>query len=265
MPAPDLPPPPPVLSVDRPVGVVLHPRLAEPERFAGSITVMIDNLRASATIAAALSAGAARVFPCLTVDEVRAKAAALEAGGVARDQIVLGGERGGALIEGFDLDNSPAKYTPQRVRGKSVVFTTTNGTAALLHAARAAEVLVGSIANASAIAEAIAADPRPVWLLCAGTRDEVTLDDCLAAGVIAEALIARGRGLAADDSVRLCLGAYREAMARPDGLHQAMRDTRGGRNLLRLEMDADVRHCSMPDVSPVVPRFDAAAGSITLH
>ena len=82
----------------------------------------------------------------------------------------MGGERGGVLIPGFDLDNSPLSYTRERVQGKTIIFTTSNGTAALLHAKNAAEILVGSFANVTAICQRVANDPRPVHILCAGTR-----------------------------------------------------------------------------------------------
>ncbi|MCA9287717.1 MAG: 2-phosphosulfolactate phosphatase [Phycisphaerales bacterium] len=260
MPAPDLAPPPEFAPVARPLSVHLHPRLVEPAALAGAVVLVIDNLRASVTIAAALRAGARAVRPTLTVeDALHAKAQA----DPSHPPPLLGGERGGTRIDGFDLDNSPLTYTPDRCRGRDVVFTTTNGTAALLHASHAARVLVASLANLSAVAAAVGADPRPVHILCAGTRDEVSLDDCLPAGALVDRLLVAGRALTQDDSSRLCLRAWREASATPDTLHAAMRDTRGGRNLLRLSLDADVAFCAVPDTLPIVPIFDHATGLIT--
>lgn len=258
MAAPDLPPPPDHGAVARALAVHLHPRLVAPEAMADCVALVIDNLRASTTIAAALNADAASVRPVLTVEEALALRSRL--GGAP----LLGGERGGSLVEGFDLDNSPTRYTPQRCRGREVIFTTTNGTAALLHAARASRIIVASLANLSVVTRAVANDDRPIHVLCAGTRDEIGLDDCLPAGAFVERLVAAGRALVQDDSARLCLRAWREASGSPGALLEAMRDTRGGRNLLKLGMDADVAFCATIDALPVVPVFDPATGLITL-
>ncbi|MBM4108151.1 MAG: 2-phosphosulfolactate phosphatase [Phycisphaerae bacterium] len=256
MPAPDAAAPTTDPSEGRrPTHVHLVPAHVEPEALRGGVVVMIDNLRASVTIAAALAAGAARVIPTLTVEE----ALAGRGGGA-----LLGGERGGVLIPGFDLDNSPASYTPERVAGREVVFTTTNGTAALRHAGLADRVLVGSMANLSALCAAVAADERPVHLLCAGTGGRVSLDDCLPAGAMVERLVGMGRMLAPDDAGRLCLAAWRGRLALREGLRGLMRESRGGRNLVRIGLGADVEFCSLPDTIPVVPAFDAGDGAITL-
>ncbi len=111
---------------------------------AGGIAVVIDVLRASTTIATALAHGAVAVRAVPTVDEARRVALA----GAA----LLGGERGGLPIAGFDLGNSPREYTPERVAGRKLVITTTNGTAALAACGAAREIVVGAIVNRSAVA-----------------------------------------------------------------------------------------------------------------
>lgn len=263
MPAPDLPPPP-IERVERPLFAHLLPSLIEPDAMRGGVAVIIDALRASTTMAAALAAGARWIAPCLTVDEAREKQARLSAEAPSSPRPLLGGERGGHRIEGFDLDNSPAAYTAAKVSGRGICFTTTNGTAALLHARLADEVVVGTIANAGAICARLMADPRPVHLLCAGTRGEISLDDCLAAGLLAHRLIEGGRATSGQDGAILCIAALREAISHgSDGLHQAMRRSRGGRNLLRIGLAGDIALCSAPDTFGVVPRYDAASGLIT--
>ena len=139
------------------------PALTTPEALAGATLVVIDVLRATTVIPHALAVGAKAVIPCLEVEDAVQAAARLPAG-----QAVLGGERGGLKIDGFDLGNSPDEYTPQTVAGKTLVFTTTNGTRAMMHCRQAQRVLLGSFVNASAIVDALAAD-RDVRLLCAGT------------------------------------------------------------------------------------------------
>ena len=241
------------------MAVHLAPAQAEPADLRGSIVVMVDTLRASTTIAAALHAGATEIIPCLSVEQ------AMHAAAARAPRPALGGERGGRLIPGFELGNSPRDYTPQRVRGRAVVFTTTNGTAALLHAAAAgaAEILIGAFANISAVCGRIAADPRPVHILCAATRDRVTLDDCLAAGAMVDRLLSAGRNLSAGDGgdpARLCLSAWH--LGEVD-LLAALAASRGGRNLAAIGLQRDIADCAAIDAHPVVPSFSPTTGLIT--
>ncbi|MFT3684797.1 MAG: 2-phosphosulfolactate phosphatase [Phycisphaerales bacterium] len=256
MAAPDLPPPIRHAAVTNELAAHLIPAQADPAELRGAVVIMVDALRASTTIAAALHAGATAVRPFLTVEETLADAAK------TKHRPMLGGERAGKLIPGFDLGNSPRDYIRDSVGGRSIAFTTTNGTAALLAAAHAgaAEVLIGCLANLTAVCERVAADHRPVHVLCAGTRDRVTLDDCIAAGAIVDRLLAGGRNLTPEDSARLCLAAWHLA---EEDLPAAMLASRGGRNLAAIGLQRDVHDCSQIDAHPVVPRFDPQTGTIT--
>lgn len=267
-PAPDLPPPIVHGSFGRTVSVSLTPGLADEDEIRGAVVVVVDAIRASVTIAAALHAGASRVIPVLTVEDAFARAATYPEG----QRPVLGGERGGRHIPGFDLGNSPIQCTADLLRGRDLVFTTTNGTAALLFAAQAgaAEIIVGSFANLSVVCERLLDDPRPVHILCAGTRDKVTLDDCLVAGAMVDTLLASQDGQNprllsggdGGDPARLCLAAWHLAQAGGD-LTGAMLASRGGRNLAAIGLESDVADCSSIDSHPVHPRFDPTTGSIT--
>ncbi len=230
---------------------------------AGSVVIMIDALRASVTIASALASGATAVFPVLTVEAANAKAAEMQRAGLLRNQLVLGGERGGVLIPGFDLDNSPLAYTPDRVGGRPVVFTTANGTSTLVHAHGAALILIGALTNLSSICRAVASDPRDVHIICSGTRGEISLDDCLAAGAVVERLLEAGRELGSDDSGLVCLNLWHKA--KRSGVLSAMRASRGGRNLVRLGFDADVELCSTIDAVDLLPCYDVVTGAILLR
>lgn len=261
MPAPDLPPPPPHVVSERPLVVHLHVNHVQPAQLSGAVVIVIDALRASSTIAAALAAGAPRIIPCFTVEDAREKAAKLAA---ANSPFALGGERGGVRIDGFEFDNSPLAYTKERVAGRSVVFTTTNGTAALFHASAAAKVLVGSFVNLTAICDAVAHDSRPVHILCCGTRAEISMDDCLPAGAMVDRLVSAGRQLTSDDAGRFARLAWLAAHAQPGGLAAAMRESRGGRNLEAIGLAADVEYCATIDRCPVVPVFRSSTSDITL-
>src|SRR5262249_7524926 len=137
----------------------------------------------------ALAAGATSVVPCGEVDEARRLAAQARA-----QTVLLGGERGGLRIPGFDLGNSPGEYTREVAAGKTLVFTTTTGTLALIRAKEASRVLIGALVNLGAVVELLAEEAGPVHLVCAGTEGRVTLEDVLCAGAIAHWF-----NLAADD------------------------------------------------------------------
>lgn len=228
---------------------------------AGGIAVVIDVLRASTTIATALAHGAAAVRPVAGIEEARGLAAVLGAG------TLLGGERGGVRIPGFDLGNSPLEYTPDRVAGKTIVITTTNGTAALHACREAREILVGALVNRTAVADEVrrlAGDSVPVHLVCAGTGGEITAEDVLAAGAILDAAAA-GSVEALDESAREAVAFFRRVAAAVDvqsGLVAEFRRSPGGSNLVDLGMEADLPVAAAIDSLAVVPRLDRASGRL---
>jgi 2-phosphosulfolactate phosphatase len=233
-----------------------------PGATAGGIAVVIDVLRASTTIVTALAHGAALVLPRRSVAEARAAAA-------ARPGALLGGERGGVRITGFDLGNSPAEYTADRVAGRPVVITTTNGTAALAACHEAAAVVVGAIVNRTAVAAtarrlAAARGCDAIHLVCAGTDGHVTEEDVLAAGAILEAA---GCDERLDEAAEAARERFRAvAAAGRDGLEQRIattfRTARGGANLIALGMESDLALAAAIDSLTVVPWLDRQAEAL---
>lgn len=227
-----------------------------PGATAGGIAVVIDVLRASTTIATALAHGATAVVPRRSIDEARAAAAEWPGG-------VLGGERGGVKIAGFDLGNSPLEYSADHVADRAVVITTTNGTAALAACNAAAEVLVGAVVNRSAVVTAArrlaaARGAAAIHLVCAGTDGQVTDEDVLAAGAMLDLT-------GSDDTLDAAAGVARDrfrALAAPGraGLEAriaaAFRTCLGGANLIALGMEADLAAAAAIDSLTVVPRLD---------
>lgn len=230
------------------------PALTTPEALAGSTVVVIDVLRATTTIATALAAGATEVIPCFEVEEARRVASELPAG-----TVLLGGERGGRPIEGFDLGNSPLDYTAARVAGKTLVFTTTNGTRALQQCRQAKEVLLGAFVNLGAIVQRLLAADR-VDLLCAGTDGQITAEDVLFAGAVAQQLSANaqrnGRKLALNDSATIATRFATETESAPLGRLRTLLASTGGKNLVELGMTADVHFAARESVLRVCPALD---------
>jgi 2-phosphosulfolactate phosphatase len=240
------------------------PEYVEPAALAGGRSVVIDVLRATTTIVHALAAGARAVIPCLEIEESRRLASSFPPG-----EVVLAGERGGLPIDGFHLGNSPAEFTPAVVAGKTVVLTTTNGTRALVHSRAASEVLIGAFTNLSALCARLV-DGAPcdrVDVVCAGTDGHVTREDALAAGAVADRLAAAGTWQL-DDAASLARDAWRAVAGAAtagelnDRLLAALRASRGGRNLIRIDLAGDLSLAADVDRFAIVPRFDAQSNRI---
>ncbi len=243
------------------------PPLADADDLRGATAVVIDVLRASTTIIHALNAGAKAVIACREVEEARQWRA--ERNGV---DVVLGGERGGLPIEGFDLGNSPEEYSPDRVGGRTVVLTTTNGTAAIEHARKAESVLIGAFVNATAIFRHLLMADR-IALICAGTDGQYSLDDLLAAGYWVNRLqhesgltfAYNAQAITVQEAWRTRFAPYDTAGGEaisPERLAAQLRNTPGGANLIRVGLADDILSAAQIDRFSLVPIVDPSDGQI---
>ncbi len=232
-----------------------------PTDLRGGIAVVIDVLRASTTITQALFAGAEAVIPCGEVAEAENQTANLPAG-----SFLLGGERGGVKIDGFDLGNSPREYTPEQLQGRTVVFTTTNGTKALNRCREAERIVIGSFANLDAVAKAVSKTGLPVHLVCAGTDGEMSAEDVLCAGaLVADFQILRGRKiLSENDANRMAFELYAPRAREESLLAEALRESTGGRNLIALGYEADIEWAANRNRFEVVPEYHRETGRIEI-
>jgi 2-phosphosulfolactate phosphatase len=207
-----------------------------------SACVVFDILRATSTMITALANGAAAILPVAEISDalsIRKE----------RPEVLLAGEREGLRILSssaggvdFDLGNSPREFTPERVQDKTIVMTTTNGTRALQACAHANTVLVGSFLNLSSVAQWIQARVPPILLLvCAGTVDQCSLEDTLAAGALCDLIWPiYGNGQIAD-SASVARQVY---LTMQNDLLGAMQHARTGRRLLGIaELAEDVPTC----------------------
>ncbi len=245
------------------------PRLVSDCDLAGGTVIVVDLLRASTTICVALGAGAECVIPLLEVEHALAMASHFD-----RDAVILGGERHGTMIKGFDLGNSPLEYLPERVWERKLLFTTTNGTRALLHARMARHVLIGAAVNRAAIAAAAHGSPH-VHLLCAGTDGDITGEDILAAGAIVSELVSLptdkplNLNLEAQEALRqwkaLITSARSLGLSVSEHFASELQDTPGGKNLLAIGHGPDLMACAQLDTLDVVPEWNRNTGRITLR
>jgi 2-phosphosulfolactate phosphatase len=238
--------------MSRPISVHLLPFLFNPADLREGVAVVMDVLRATSTIIQSLAAGAECVVPCSEIDEARRAADALPSG-----TAILGGERQGLKIPDFDLGNSPEEYTSGLISGKRVIFTTTNGTRALIRAREARRVLVAALSNLSAVVSVLAGETGPVHLVCAGTDGRLTLEDVLCAGGIARGLNPGvDRFVAADDSTYLAMNLYETCGRDYDCVLETLRLSRGGRNLIECGLESDIAWCAVQDRFKLVPELD---------
>lgn len=219
----------------------------KPDDLSGRTAVVIDVLRASSTIAYALSRGAREVIPVADLGEASRIAAVLDPA-----SYVLAGERGGKRIEGYQLGNSPLEYTPEVVGDKTVILSTTNGTPAIRAAAPAPEVYVCGFVNISRVAAAIRAEARDLTIICAGWENRVSLEDTLCAGMLVDRLLEGGRKADLTDTTYMALWQYHHDQA---DIALPISRCNHARRLESLGHGVDIPLCIAIDSTPVLPRL----------
>jgi 2-phosphosulfolactate phosphatase len=220
--------------------VPLHVAFTPAEAVSAEIGIVVDVIRASSSIAQALAAGYERVLCCREIDEASALRAELG------DAAVVGGERSGVVVEGFDVGASPREFA-LGPRAQTLILSTTNGTSSILSAAdRCERVLVGSLLNLSALVEAVG-DGGDVAVYCAGFKGGFALDDAYCAGRIIAALPGERT-----DAAR---AAELIALAFPTALEAFEARTYGPPGL-----EADIAFCAREDLLGTVPRFSRMVG-----
>jgi len=228
--------------------VVFTPGELEKRDLQGKAVVVIDALRATSTMIEAFENGCAAFIPVLTVEEAKRKVAEC-----AKPDFSLGGERGGRMVEGFQFGNSPRDYPADKVCGKTVVMTTTNGTRALVAARGAAKVLIGAFMNRTALAKRLIQEGRDVLMACAGEKDQFCLEDTLCAGAIIDSLEKAGAAVSLSDSG---LAANRLFHSSEDSLCRKLLECEWGRYLESIGLGPDVEICARMDSSSIVPVFE---------
>jgi len=210
--------------------------------------VVVDVLRVGTTIPIALSNGAREVFPVTSIAVATSLAAQL-----GRDDILLCGEREGRLIDGFHIGNSPSDYTRERVRGRTLIFATTNGTPALVKAAGAPKVyLCGFINLPAVLGMMLNIDNQfPLAVLCAGKFNRFALEDAVCGGMLTKQIQERTDGqYEFNDGARSALMIAREF---GNDIYTLLKNCDHGRYLIQIGMEDDLPRCAAQGVLPVAP------------
>jgi len=184
------------------------PALYEADLHTGSIVVIIDILRASSAICTAFANGAAAIIPVAEVKEAKEY----------KDRgYLVAAERDGYVLDFADFGNSPFNFTPEKVAGKSIVYSTTNGTGIIKMASPASEIVIGSFLNISAVTRWMMKQEKDVVLFCAGWKNRFSLEDAICAGAMAERLLESGLFTTICDSTLAALDLWSLAKSNLQG------------------------------------------------
>ncbi len=224
------------------------PEHVEPFALKGSVAIVIDVLRATSSMAAALNHGCKEIYPVVDVQDAFA----------LRDKLLpqsvkLCGERKGVKIEGFDFGNSPLEYQRSIIKDKTLVWTTSNGTKAMQHALSADWIYIASLLNLSAIAKAAAGHDQDVNILCAGTNGKPTLEDTVCAGLLAREIANIEKRFHLDSTE---LPFIEQAEQYENDLFNMMLQSKHGRYLQEIGFEKDLRFCSQKDFYDLNMVFD---------
>ena len=212
--------------------------------------IAVDVLRATTTMATVLASGGEAVQVFSDLDQLMHKSESWPA-----EKRLRAGERGGAKVPGYDLGNSPLDCTPERVQGKRLFISTTNGTRALQRVQDAKTVLAAALINRAAVVQyLLEQQPETVWIVGSGWEGSFSLEDTACAGAIAHSVVQQTNlsldELAGNDEVINAIALYSQWQNNLLGLlHLASH----GKRLLRLDCLEDLKYCSQTDILDVLP------------
>ncbi len=230
------------------VEVFLTSHILTEEDVTDRAVVVVDVLRASASILTALKNGARDVVPVADMAAASKIASNLDPSGYR-----LGGERGGYRIEGYHLGNSPLEYTEEHVRDRTIILNTTHGTTAIEQARAARHLLIGSFLNAGRVVDFLENAGCDATIVCAGTRNRVSLEDTLCAGLM---LYRLWQGEEPPGGVSdTAYMAFTQYCNDKDDLTTALRHCNHAQWLRANGFAADVDYCMQIDTLPVLPYY----------
>ena len=210
--------------------------------------VVIDILRATSVMVQAMSQGAREIIPVKTVEEAFQMAKSFP-----RDTTVLGGERESRKIEGFDLGNSPREYQGEKVRGKRLIVTTTNGTKAFHAVSSGKNILVGSFLNISAVAKRCFDLGQDLLIYLSGDEGNLSLEDTVCGGMLVDRISQKGgSAFFLTDAARSAHILFQKFEA---NIVESFYLSQHGRNLVDGGFEADLPYCAQVDTTNIVPVF----------
>lgn len=210
--------------------------------------VAIDVLRATSSICTAFMNGAERVIPVSTIDELKTYVG----------RYIIAAERDGVKLDFADIGNSPKYFTRELVAGKTIAYSTTNGTHTINTAAQCQSVAVGSYLNLSAVCRWLEAGDRDIFLLCAGWKGRFNLEDAVFAGAVAQQLMDTGKFTTVCDSTLAAMDFW--SLAKADLMGYIKKAAQNER-LRKINAADMIPYCHTIDLTDIVPVYNE--GSLT--
>lgn len=220
--------------------------------FEGKTVVVIDVLRATSTMITALMHGAGEIIPVVEIEE-----ALEQKKNFPPSELLLCGERSAGIIPGFDLGNSPFDYTSERVAGKTLIMSTTNGTKAINLANKAEELVLASFINSLSLVKYLR-KKEDIILFCSGTHGQFSLDDALCAGFIASET-QKSTAVEACDLTSLLILNWQQVQHQYSTL---IKNCVHGKLLIRKGFEQDIDYCLTTGVTDLIPQYDFQTKSI---
>lgn len=227
--------------------VCLTPALIPLYKIEDYIVVVIDIFRATTSICYGIENGAEAIIPVSQVEEC---AAYLD----KEPSYLLAAERDGEIVAGFDFGNSPFSYTADKVAGKTIVLTTTNGTHALHLSRKAKKIVIGSFLNLTSICNWLNEQGENILLVCSGWKNNFNLEDTLFAGAVVERL--KNGSFSPDDPAIAANDLYTLAANDLDGY---LKKTSHSERLKQLGIERDIAFCLNVDTTTAIPVLDGDA------
>lgn len=224
--------------------ICLSPALYPFYRKENDTVIVVDVFRASATMCAALANGASAIIPVAGIEEAER---------YKTEGFLVGAERNARKMDFADFGNSPFDYEKEKVTGKEVVFTTTNGTQAIEAAKDAKHLFIGTFSNMDALVEKCLQTSERVAILCAGWNNTVNIEDTLFGGAFAEKLLEKTEVVFGSDSVRMALELWRLAKENPLDF---VKSSDHYQRLVDNGAESDAAFCFMQNTLSVVPYYD---------
>lgn len=219
-----------------------------PTSLSAKTVVVIDVLRATSVIVHALSRGAAEIIPVATVEEAFNRRSLAPA-----RSTLLGGERESRKIDGFDLGNSPREYGNERVNGKRLILTTTNGTKAFHLVASGREIIAASFFNIGATARRCLGLDTDLLIFPSGDEGRFSLEDVVCGGMLIDRILNEKRGpVSLTDASQAALILYLRFRENPV---EALRLSSHGKDLMERGFEEDLDYCAQVDMTDIVPTF----------
>jgi 2-phosphosulfolactate phosphatase len=223
----------------RTIDVCLSPDLMHLYRVTDRTVVVVDILRATSCMTTALAHGIKSIIPVASLEEGRA---------LKSKEVFTAGERDGKKVDGFDLGNSPFEYMEDYLKGKSVGFTTTNGTQAIVKSLGAKEIVIGSFLNLTAVVAHLLSTENDILVVCAGWKGKFNLEDTLFAGALVHML--EGKIVSECDAP---LAAQLLYTAAKNNMGEFLKNSSHVKRLARLGIEKDIQFCLTPDLYNVLP------------